>query len=666
MALLQLSNLQLSYRLNDQMLGVLDRVDLKIDRGEMIAILGPSGSGKSTLLYILGCLLKPTSGSFKFLDREVTLMSGDQLADLRSHSIGFVFQQFHLLPRASVLENVLLAAKYSAREGDGRTPAEIEARAFDLIEHVGLTEHIHHTPNQLSGGQQQRVAIARALLNNPQLILADEPTGNLDSKSSGQVLDMLQKVNASGHTVILITHDPTVAARCARTVRISDGRLQDSKEEYGNSLVAAAPAPSVAGFRRSSFSLRAIAGNLLRHKGRSILTMLGVTIGIAAVLSTVTLGSYAREKILEGYEVMGSNKLIVRASPRWRMRATDVTKMKFEGVDQVHDIQPIRRLFPEIELLSPVVQDWIGTVEFGGRSLDQVSALGVTPEYFAITNRQPILGRIFNRFHVENHSRVCVIGYDIGKKLFGRDSPIHQVLQINGSNNKQYSCQVIGVLASQTSNNEWNKPNTQVLMPDSFLSLMASRWNSKPYEFNMRIARTASAEDLGKKIQRFFRLKYGKSVSVNVDADQILVSQMGKFLNIFAMLLAGVGFISLAVGGIGITNMMLVSVTERIKEIGLRKALGARDLEIFVQLLVEAVLLCSVAGAIGIIGGIGGYHGILYLSAKLFPQVQFEWVFSLSAILISTSCILLVGVASGVLPALRARRLEVVEALRNE
>jgi putative ABC transport system permease protein len=381
----------------------------------------------------------------------------------------------------------------------------------------------------------------------------------------------------------------------------------------------------------------------------------------------VTLGTYAKKKILQGYENMGSNKLVFRAYPKWNLKARDIKGgVVFEGIDQINDLIPMRRLFSEIQLLSPVVQEGLASAEFGGRTMDDVRALGVTPEYFAITNRQLILGRPFSKFHSDNHSRVCVIGVDIAERLFGRISPLGQVMQLNSNNDKQYSCLILGVLASQTSNNEWIKPNRQILMPDSFLSLMASRWNSKPREFNMRIDPKASAEILGKKVKRFLRAKYGKTVEVNVDSDQILIEQMRKFLNIFGMLLAGVGFISLAVGGIGITNMMLVSVTERIKEIGLRKALGARDSEIFRQMLGESVILCVLAGVAGIAGGILGYHTILFLSAKLFPKVQFEWVFNWPAIVISTVCIFAVGIGSGIVPALRAQRLEVVEALRNE
>lgn len=676
MPLLELKDIHLDYRLGNRTDTVLKRVDLRVERGEMVGILGPSGSGKSTLLYILGCLLKPTSGSFHFADQDVPRLDSDRLAHLRSDKIGFVFQQFHLLPRADLIDNVLLASRYH-RSPAAATIEDPRERAIELLRAVGLEEYLHHLPNQLSGGQQQRVAIARALMNNPDLILADEPTGNLDSQATLQVLELLQKINQSGRTIILITHDADVAAYCARTVTIRDGTLSSDMAagpaaEPTASIEPTTTQPS----ERSSWTelkihawsehLKTAWQNLLRNKTRSVLTMLGVTIGIAAVLATITLGAFTRSKILESYQSLGVNKLVVRAYYSHDSDLRDVGLPKFVGVDKVADLGPLKRLFPQIKLISPVLQDWGSTVEYGGHSDNQASLLGVAPQYFAITNRRLAAGQPISYFHQQNHSGVCVIGAQIYQTLFKPRSPLRQTLQINGRNNRRYSCMVIGVLDRQSSNSEWINPNEQVLMPESYLSLMEHGWSSRTHEFDLQFTPGASIKDLSTEIQNYFHQKYGHSIDIHVDSDDLLVAQMKKFLDLFAILLAGIAFISLGVGGIGITNMMLVAVSERFKEIGLRKALGARDGEIRTQLLTESIILCALSGFTGVAFGLLGYHGLLYMASKLFPKVQFEWVFNWPAIGLSVVCIFAVGLLSGMVPALRAEKLEVVEALRSE
>lgn len=670
MSQLELNDISLHYSLQGRTVLALDHLNLNINSGEMLAILGPSGSGKSTLLYILGCLLQPTSGSYRLDGVETATMNELELAELRNRHFGFVFQQFHLLPRADLVQNLLLGTRYNRQET--RSQQQLISQAKGLLKKMGLETHIKHKPSELSGGQQQRVAIARALMNDPSVILADEPTGNLDSQTSAQVLELLREINKTGKTVIIITHDHEVAKKCDRVISILDGKVVSPPT---------ALAPSAPSSTKKVERIEASTGlvpprikedattawqNLLRNKSRSILTMLGVIIGVAAVLSTVTLGTYTKEKILQTYESLGVNKLVVRAYPSWRMQAKDAAGNKFDALSEVNDVIPLRKLFPEIILASSVGRLWTKAVNFGGKTFDKSMVYGVNQEYFSITNREVILGKHFSSYHIKNRSNVCIIGYAIAKRFFTQQSPLGQIIEIDGINNTHFSCRVIGVLGSQTSNNEWFDPNAQILIPNTFLALVGDRWNSKPYELNLKIKPGASIEDLGKKIKTFFRLKYGKTVEVAVDSDALLVAQMKKFLNLFTMLLSGVALISLAVGGIGITNMMLVSISERFKEIGLRKALGARNDEIRNQFLVEAVILCGIAGIIGIIFGICGYHLILFMASKLFTQIKFEFIFEFYSILISFICIVTVGLLSGLIPALRAQKLQVVEALRSE
>lgn len=217
---ISLTNITKTYFSEDVSTQVLFGISLQIKRGEFVAITGPSGSGKSTLLHIVGLLDTATDGTYILNEKDVTKLTEDQQAHIRNKEIGFVFQQFNLLKRISVLENVILPSIYS-----GMNKSEREARAKELLIKVGLETQIYKKPNQLSGGQQQRVAIARALMNNPSILLADEPTGNLDTKSGNEIMDIMKSLNKQGHTIIMITHEADIAEQAKRIIRIRDGRI---------------------------------------------------------------------------------------------------------------------------------------------------------------------------------------------------------------------------------------------------------------------------------------------------------------------------------------------------------------------------------------------------------------------------------------------------------
>lgn len=673
---LRVDGVSFEYRSEDRSVQVLNDVSLAIRPGEFVAIRGPSGSGKSTLFYLLGCLLRPTSGKVWVNGQDVSRLDDETLAYVRNREIGFVFQQFHLIPRASVLENILLPAQYPWELK--REPGEMEraeARARELAAKLGIGDRLEHSPNQLSGGQQQRVAIARALMNDAPLILADEPTGNLDSASAAQVLDELIALNRRGKTIVLITHDDEVARRCSRVLQIRDGRLQDEPardapgaEGGGGSGAAVTRVGYQKG--RSPFwrALPLVRANVRRNRVKSMLTMIGVTIGIAAVLSMVTLGQYTRDKVLEGYESMGVNQLLVRGDSNREVRATDEYRVAFRAFEVETDLIPLQRVFPEIRRLSPVARAWNTSFTSGGKRADDgVRVMGVHPEFLPITQREVILGKPFGTYHVANRVPVCLIGVGIARQLFGTRSPIGEVGSVIVNERSTYPCRIIGVLSPQSSSRESSPPDFNILLPLTYYQSVATNfWEARIREFVVQLDPKVDIAESARRIKAYFEQKYGRSGRFRVDAEAILVNQMRTFLRLFAILLGAIAFLSLVVGGIGIHNMMLVSVAEQMRDIGLRKAVGATRRSVRYQVLMESVWLCTVAGVIGLIMGFVAYEGLIFMASKVIRTVRFEWIVDPWAMLLSAGSIVLVGVISGLTPALRAERLEVIEALRSE
>jgi macrolide transport system ATP-binding/permease protein len=673
----EVKNLSFNYKVGSQQVEVLKNLNFKVTPGEFVGIQGPSGSGKSTLFYILGFLLKPTSGSVVFDGVDINELSEEELTVVRNQKIGFVFQQFHLLSKTSTLENILLPARYPSeflRSEEG--PLQ---KALNYAEQLGLQKHLQHSPNQLSGGQQQRVAIARALINDIDLILADEPTGNLDSQNAQQILDLLTELNNQGKTIILITHDSDVAKRCSKVFHLKDGAFTRIQENFTPKTTAVSvpreiqTLPKVYDFAvyrriiKSVFPL--VIQNLLRNKAKSLLTMLGVIIGVAAVLAMVTLGQFSKKKILETYEALGVNKVMIRGLPNWKMKATDSISVNFLTFDWDHDLVPLRKLFPEIRLMSPSMSTNRNRAISGGvEAGDQrVSAFGVTPDYLEITNRTLRIGRNITPFDIESRSPVCLVGFDIADRLFSRINPLGQVVTVTDGQRLSFPCLVVGVLATMTSNKDWAPPNFNILLPFTYFRTVSDNWwNSQIHEAALQVSANVDIEMTGKKIKTYFEQKYGNSGQFFVDSDSTLIAQMKKFLNIFEVLLAAIAALALVVGGIGINNMMLVSVAERIKEFGIRKALGATNRSIRTQVLMESIGLCVAAGLIGVALGFGSYELLIFCATKLIPSLQFEWLFEPIAVGLSLFSIIAVGIGSGLVPALKAEELQVIEALRSE
>jgi len=668
--ILQVINVSHSFSTDVGELPILKNVNFAIQQGEMVAIQGPSGSGKSTLLYLLGCLMKVQKGDVRIQGHSIVTMNEEQLAFFRNREIGFVFQQFHLLPRANLLKNILLPTQYPSEIAEFH-PDHLK-KAKDLSELLGLGDRSDHMPNQLSGGQQQRVAIARALMNGAEIILADEPTGNLDSKSSAQIIDLLKSLNKEGKTVVIITHDNEVAAQCERVIRFKDGMIEHDSRPI-EALVL--EKNSTYEYKRhSSRPLRVfqnifpmVVQNIARNKSRSLLTMFGIIVGIASVLGMVTLGQFTKARILGSYADLGVNTLLFYGYPNSNLSANERTGNIFRFFDIQRDLDPLYEIFPAIKSISPSSSIHGAVFGYGGGLIDNDATIfGLSEEGLLMSGRQIVRGRGIGPFDVEHKNQVCLIGQDIVKRLFKNVDPLGEILQISNYGKNSY-CRVIGILSFLSSNKAWRKPNLDLIVPYTVIPQISSGWwTSQIYQAVFQIQEGYDIEHAGKSIKAFFEQKYGKSIEIEVSSDSILVAQMRKFLGLFTLLLAAIAFLSLTVGGIGITNMMLVSVSERLREIGLRKALGATDRSVRTQFLLESVLLCVIAGIFGMVFGFVVYESAIFGATYFVAKLKFVWVFDWFAIGLSVVSIFAVGVISGIVPAIKAQKLQVIEALRVE
>lgn len=669
--LLEVENVSYSYRIGEP---VLRDVSFSVEAGDFVAVTGPSGSGKSTLFYLLGTLAARFQGNICFLGKSYRSMSAREKAIFRNREIGFVFQQFHLLPRASVLDNIVSPAFYPY-DFSRPSPKDFE-KAKELANKLGIGQLLERKPQELSGGQQQRVAIARALMRDPQIILADEPTGNLDSKSTEAVMGILQDLHKEGKTIILVTHSPDVANRCSRIISFRDGQIESDKrirplaevksqptENASDSLISALPLLT---YWRS---LGPAWKNIIRSKAKSLLTMLGIVLGIAAVLSTMSLGSYAKNRILQSYQSLGVNNLNFTGWSNWRRSSRDFAPSIFRYFDWEKDILPMLQVFPEIQSFSPIVQTWEPTFNYGGRSVSEhTMAMGVNEQYYYITNQMVSRGRTLSVFDLESSNPVCIIGQEIKNQLFNREDAIDKTLTVvQDGDAGEFPCRVVGVMAHQPSQTQGLQPDFYIYLPYTYMQKSLSRaWQREIHEMQLKIKSGYDPDETGKRIEGYFKTRYGKTGTFRSNSNTKVISQMRLFLNVFSALLSAVALIALLVGGVGINNMMLVNLSERLKELGLRKSLGATPSQVRALVLTESLLLCTMGGVIGLIVGFLGYHGLIYGASQIIPNMTFEWIFHTRAFLISAGAIILTGILSGLIPALRAERLEVIEALRQD
>ncbi len=650
--LMQVKGLIREFKAGEQNIRVLHDIDLTINQGEMVAIIGQSGSGKSTLMNILGCLDQATAGEYKIYGQSVSRLDADELAKLRREHFGFIFQRYHLLGDISARDNVSVPAVYAGMDGQTRSD-----RAEKLLADLGLAEKVNNRPNQLSGGQQQRVSIARALMNGGDIILADEPTGALDSKSGEDVMKILHDLNDQGHTIIMVTHDPKLAAQAERVIELKDGYvIADYKTEHYQQTHNE-PEPILDNNRKSVFSsfidrlLEAFKMSLLAmraHKMRTLLTMLGIIIGIASVVSVVGLGKGSQAQILENISALGTNTITISdgypyGDPRRQYNDDNLTPQDAEAVENQ----------PYVISVSPQLDS---NMNVRYRNIQEAASIsGVGKDYLTVSGETLTQGQGFDAQSIDRRMQDIIIDNSAKRTFFPDNAnPIGEVLLIGSVPGR-----VIGVLAPNDGGFGPSVDTPTLYMPyttmmsrikggsniESFVALIDDNISSSAAESaisQLMISRHGTDD---------FRIRNSDSIRQTIESTTTAMT----------LLISSIAIISLVVGGIGVMNIMLVSVTERTNEIGVRMAVGARQSDIMQQFLIEAVLVCILGGLLGI--------GLAFAIGELINRVggdSFKVIYSPTSIIAAFVCSTLIGVIFGFLPARNAAKLDPVEALSRD
>ncbi|WLP95157.1 MacB family efflux pump subunit [Psychrobacter sp. M13] len=649
--LMQVKGLIKEFKAGEQTIRVLHDIDLTINQGEMVAIIGQSGSGKSTLMNILGCLDQASAGEYKIFGKSVSKLDADELAKLRREHFGFIFQRYHLLGDISAQDNVSVPAVYAGMDGQARND-----RAEKLLSDLGLADKIRNRPNQLSGGQQQRVSIARALMNGGDIILADEPTGALDSKSGDDVMQILHDLKAQGHTIIMVTHDPNLAEQAERVIELKDGyKIADYKTEHYNPINAQ-PEPILDQHRKSAFGsfidrlFEAFKMSLLAmraHKMRTLLTMLGIIIGIASVVSVVGLGKGSQEQILSNISSLGTNTITVTdgypfGDPRRNFGDDNLTPDDAQAVaDQPYVISVSPQLDSNMNVRYRNVQE-------------AASVSGVGKDYLNVSGESLAQGQGFDEQSILRRTQDVIIDSNALQTFFpDNPNPIGEVVLIGSVPGR-----IIGVLEENnsgfrnTDTPTFYMPYTTMLSRliggtyiENFVALIDNNISSAAAESaisTLMISRHGTDD---------FRIRNSDSIRETIESTTTALT----------LLISSIAIIALIVGGIGVMNIMLVSVTERTNEIGVRMAVGARQNDIMQQFLIEAVLVCILGGLLGI--------GLAFAIGELINRVggdSFQVIYSTTSIVAAFVCSTLIGIIFGFLPARNAAKLDPVEALSRD
>ncbi|MFB2855395.1 MacB family efflux pump subunit [Aeromonas allosaccharophila] len=643
--LIQLKGVERRYQSGDSEVTVLHPLDLTIAAGEMIAIVGASGSGKSTLMNLLGCLDSPSSGQYLFRGQDTATMDALALARLRCHHFGFIFQRYHLLPHLDAAANVEIPAVYA-----GTNRPDRQARARQLLGRLGLRDRSHHTPGQLSGGQQQRVSIARALANGGEVILADEPTGALDSQSGKEVMAILRELHAQGHTIILVTHDMDVASHADRIITLKDGRVeQDSGPRQTTELAPTTTVATTKGAMGHDWDRYREAGRMamhamLAHRMRTFLTMLGIIIGIAAVVSVVALGQGARAKVIDQINAMGTNTIEIFPGKGW-------------GDEKMASIQTLNKGDLDALLGQPYLAG--ASPEIGSSSqlryrnkTNNGNVTGVGNDYFKVKGMTLVSGRLLEWQDIQQRAAVAVVDKKSITSLLGKDDPIGKVVLVG-----TLPVRIVGVVSQETGFGPTSQSVNIWLPYSAVMSRLISQHHFS--QITIRVKDGVQPALAEQAVIELITKRHGVKDFFTFSSDSIIKS-VEKTTATMTLMVSAIAVISLIVGGVGVMNIMLVSVVERTREIGIRMAVGARQSDILQQFLIEAVMVSLLGG----IFGVGLSLGIGVLFSLLVDSIKMQ--FSLFSILMAFGCSSLIGILFGYLPARNAARLDPVVALARE
>lgn len=645
MSLIECKNINRYFGEGENRVHVLKNINISIKKGDFVAIIGQSGSGKSTLMNILGLLDTPTSGTYTIANTETSKMSPDELAAMRRKRFGFIFQRYNLLSSLSARDNVALPSVYA-----GIDYAERNQRADLLLDKLGLKGKENNKPSELSGGQQQRVSIARALMNGGEIIFADEPTGALDSASGENVMAIIHQLYRDGHTIIMVTHDPNIAAQANRVIEIKDGEIisdTSKNTEIAPSNVQSIQEKHGLSFYKDQFeeAFRMSIQAILAHKMRSLLTMLGIIIGIAAVVSVVALGKGSQEKILQNINSMGTNTISIFPGKgfgdRNRSRIKTLTVADGEAIGKLSYIAS-----------ATPSSSTSATLTYRNTALN-ANGNGVGEQYFDVRGLKLDRGRLFDANDVKDNAQVVVIDSNTVSKLFNNaEQALGQVILF-----KKRPLTVIGVLQKDNSS-FGGSDNLNLYLP--YTTLMNQISGDKfVNSLTVKVKDSVDSQIAEKGIKELLLARHGTEDFFTRNSDSIKQT-IESTTGTMRLLISSIATISLIVGGIGVMNIMLVSVTERTREIGVRMAIGARQNNILQQFLIEAILLC-------IIGGVTGVLLSLAIGAFFAHFVRdFSMSFSTASIVGAVFTSTIIGVLFGYMPAKNASKLNPIDALAHD